>query len=243
MRPRLRAEARLSHAVAEASSNSALPEPQSRLRARVPLARRAHSSPGVRAHALSCSRCRRPGSPWTAARSQCAGFVAPVWCRNTLRWPRSPRPPCAQPPHPRAERQQCRREVARSRAPQQWRGRTLGRSRRGKAFFSSIWTVFPASVSSTASTTRSICVVPMTLRPCRPGAALSPCGTQPANAPAAGRQPLRSAARGGGGSTETGLGRASTGDQQLLALVLAPENDGVHSRLARVFLQRAAATQ
>lgn len=55
----------------------------------------------------------------------------------------------------------------------------MGRSRRGSAFFSSMWTTLPLSVSSAASTTRSICVTPSTLMPCSSCACRSPCGTQP----------------------------------------------------------------
>lgn len=55
-------------------------------------------------------------------------------------------------------------------------GRTFGRSSRGSAFFASSCTVCPLSVSSTASTTRSICVTPSSDRPRSSAARRSPCG-------------------------------------------------------------------
>ena len=58
--------------------------------------------------------------------------------------------------------------------------RTLGKSRLGRGFFSSIWTASPSSVRSTASTTRSIWVTPRRVRPSSSRAVLSPWGTHPA---------------------------------------------------------------
>mmetsp|Transcript_24954 Transcript_24954/g.81727 ORF Transcript_24954/g.81727 Transcript_24954/m.81727 type:complete len:202 (+) Transcript_24954:1380-1985(+) len=57
--------------------------------------------------------------------------------------------------------------------------RIFGRSNRGKPDFFKSWTVFPASVCSTASTTRSICSTPRTDTPSRKAFLRSPCGTQP----------------------------------------------------------------
>ena len=58
--------------------------------------------------------------------------------------------------------------------------RTLGRSSDGSGFFSSSLTASPASVRSTTSTMRSICVTPINDRLSSSFAFLSPCGTHPA---------------------------------------------------------------
>lgn len=65
-----------------------------------------------------------------------------------------------------AEAAQRTHQVQRSGSPscfstdRDWLLRTFGRSSLGRAFFSRIWTVLPFSVSSTASTTLSICETP-----------------------------------------------------------------------------------
>ena len=56
----------------------------------------------------------------------------------------------------------------------------MGRSSRGKDFFARSLTSFPRRVSSTASTTLSICDTPSRLTPSKLFDFRSPCGTQPA---------------------------------------------------------------